>query len=154
MNSFRNTENNVCLHVSSPVDNRLFLVYPHDSGALSQSFDELQMFDVGTHDLVSEAELGPRLPVQRAEPLDKWEEHLDPEGRVLNPERVKEQIFRGDLPVKVQAVLGLFSPVEAPLSDPSSQSDPSSPQSETRTADSPSQPESSIEVLTTPPSEP
>ncbi|XP_058876261.1 TBC1 domain family member 17-like isoform X1 [Acipenser ruthenus] len=132
----------------SPVDNRLFLVYPHDSSALSQSFDELQMFDDGTHDLVSrfiqdpyattfggfskvtnffrgalrppdsalgrpagslglaedepefeliscEAALGPRLPVQRAEPLDKWEEHLDPEGRVLNPERVKEQIFRG-----------------------------------------------------------
>ncbi|MBN3311223.1 TBC17 protein, partial [Amia calva] len=31
----------------------LFLVYPHDSGALSQSFDELQLFDDGTSDLVS-----------------------------------------------------------------------------------------------------
>ncbi|KPP58337.1 hypothetical protein Z043_123844 [Scleropages formosus] len=38
---------------SSPVDGRLFLAYPHDSGALSQSFDELQLFDDGSSDLVS-----------------------------------------------------------------------------------------------------
>ncbi|XP_051789501.1 TBC1 domain family member 17 isoform X4 [Erpetoichthys calabaricus] len=37
----------------SPVDSRLFLVHSHDSGALSQSFDELQLFDDGTPDLVS-----------------------------------------------------------------------------------------------------
>ncbi|MGH0181455.1 UNVERIFIED_CONTAM: hypothetical protein FKN15_023750 [Acipenser sinensis] len=60
------------------------------AGSLGLSEDEPEF------ELIScEAELGPRLPVQRAEPLDKWEEHLDPEGRVLNPERVKEQIFRG-----------------------------------------------------------
>uniref|UniRef100_A0A673XH62 TBC1 domain family member 15 n=1 Tax=Salmo trutta TaxID=8032 RepID=A0A673XH62_SALTR len=37
----------------SPVDGRLFLAYPHDSGALSQSFDELHLFDDGSSDLVS-----------------------------------------------------------------------------------------------------
>ncbi|KAM5132067.1 TBC1 domain family member 17 isoform 2-T2 [Mantella aurantiaca] len=35
----------------SPKDSRLFLVYPHDSQALSHSFDELQMFDDGSSDL-------------------------------------------------------------------------------------------------------
>ncbi|KAM5132068.1 TBC1 domain family member 17 isoform 3-T3 [Mantella aurantiaca] len=38
----------------SPKDSRLFLVYPHDSQALSHSFDELQMFDDGSSDLVSD----------------------------------------------------------------------------------------------------
>ncbi|XP_029913158.1 TBC1 domain family member 17 [Myripristis murdjan] len=38
---------------SSPVDGRLFLAYPLDSGALSQSFDELQLLDDGGSDLVS-----------------------------------------------------------------------------------------------------
>lgn len=37
----------------SPVDGRLFLAYPHDSGALSQSFDKLQLLDDGGSDLVS-----------------------------------------------------------------------------------------------------
>ncbi|KAK2833045.1 hypothetical protein Q5P01_016934 [Channa striata] len=37
----------------SPVDGRLFLAYPHDSGALSQSFDKLHLFDDGGSDLVS-----------------------------------------------------------------------------------------------------
>ncbi|CAJ0944974.1 unnamed protein product [Ranitomeya imitator] len=37
----------------SPKDSRLFLVYPHDTHALSHSFDELQMFDDGSSDLVS-----------------------------------------------------------------------------------------------------
>ncbi|XP_028669487.1 TBC1 domain family member 17 isoform X1 [Erpetoichthys calabaricus] len=132
----------------SPVDSRLFLVHSHDSGALSQSFDELQLFDDGTPDLVSrfiqdpytttfsgfskvtnffrgalrqpdsrlgrpgigfvgsddepgfelitcEAELGPRPVVQRLEPLNGWKELLDSEGRVQNPEQVKECIFKG-----------------------------------------------------------
>ncbi|XP_073458302.1 TBC1 domain family member 17 isoform X2 [Aquarana catesbeiana] len=39
---------------TSPRDSRLFLVYPHDSHALSHSFDELQMFDDGSSDLVSD----------------------------------------------------------------------------------------------------
>uniref|UniRef100_A0AAY4DGR9 TBC1 domain family member 15 n=1 Tax=Denticeps clupeoides TaxID=299321 RepID=A0AAY4DGR9_9TELE len=137
----------------SPVDGRLFLAYPHDSGALSQSFDELQMFDDGS-DLVSRfiqdpyattfggfskvtnffrgalrppesplhahgphdtqaghpaddepgfelitcgAELGPRPEVSRGQPLDKWDEFLDPEGRVTDPGRVKALIFRGGI---------------------------------------------------------
>lgn len=37
----------------SPMDGRLFLAYPHDSGALSQSFDKLQLMDDGGSDLVS-----------------------------------------------------------------------------------------------------
>lgn len=37
----------------SPLDSRLFLAYPHDSGALSQSVDKLQLFDDGGSDLVS-----------------------------------------------------------------------------------------------------
>ncbi|KAL0993317.1 hypothetical protein UPYG_G00106050 [Umbra pygmaea] len=138
----------------SPVDGRLFLACPHDSGALSQSFDELQLFDDGSSDLVSRfiqdpyattfggfskvtnffrgalrppespfhsrgpqdphgplpaddepgfelincgAELGPRPDVTRGPPLDKWEEFMDPEGRVKDPERIKELIFRGGI---------------------------------------------------------
>uniref|UniRef100_A0A8C9YG75 TBC1 domain family member 15 n=1 Tax=Sander lucioperca TaxID=283035 RepID=A0A8C9YG75_SANLU len=134
----------------SPVEGRLFLAYPHDSGALSQSFDKLHLFDDGGSDLrfiqdpyattfggfskVTNffraalrppgspthlrtaqdpslppqsdeepgfelincgVELGPRPDVTRGEPLDKWEEFLDLEGRVKNPERIKELIFRG-----------------------------------------------------------
>lgn len=33
--------------------------------------------------------------MSRGPPLDRWEEFLDPEGRVTNPERVKELVFRG-----------------------------------------------------------
>ncbi|XP_036945827.1 TBC1 domain family member 17 [Acanthopagrus latus] len=136
----------------SPVDGRLFLAYPCDSGALSQSFDKLQLLDDGGSDLVMRfindpyattfggfskvtnffkaalrppdsqvcsrtaqdpslppqsdeepgfelitcgVELGPRPDVTRGQPLDKWEEFLDPEGRVKNPEKVKELVFKG-----------------------------------------------------------
>ena len=41
------------------------------------------------------AELGPRPEVTRGKPLDKWDEFLDPEGRVQNPEKIKEIVFRG-----------------------------------------------------------
>ncbi|XP_030645504.1 TBC1 domain family member 17 isoform X2 [Chanos chanos] len=138
----------------SPVDARLFLAYPHDSGALSQSFDELHLFDDGTSDLVSRfiqdpyattfggfskvtnffrgalrtqelsqhgrgsqdahapnstdeepgfeliacgAELGPKPEVTRGPPLDHWEEFLDTQGRVKEPQRVKEIVFRGGI---------------------------------------------------------
>ncbi|KAM6957210.1 TBC1 domain family member 17 [Aplochiton taeniatus] len=138
----------------SPVDGRLYLAYPQNSGALSQSFDELQLCDDGGADLVSRfihdpyattfggfskvtnffrgalrppdsphhphaatdpngapiaddeagfelitcgAELGPRPQVTRGRPLDKWEEFLDPEGRVTNPERIKQLVFRGGI---------------------------------------------------------
>ncbi|KAG7252233.1 hypothetical protein CRUP_017835 [Coryphaenoides rupestris] len=138
-----------------PVDGRLFLAYPHDPGALSQSFDELQLLDDGGSDLVSRfmqdpyattfggfskvtnffrgalrppdsplhasrgsvgpnghasmdeepgfelitcgAELGPRPEVTRGKPLDKWEEFLDAEGRVEDPERIKAIVFRGGI---------------------------------------------------------
>ncbi|KAF7697740.1 hypothetical protein HF521_004250 [Silurus meridionalis] len=137
----------------SPVDGRLFLAYPHDSDALSHSFDELQMFDDTSSDLVSRfiqdpyattfggfskvtnffkgalkppesplhaqgnphtprlsddepgfelitcqgAELGPRPSVSRGGPLDSWGPFLDSEGRVTNPQKVKELVFRGGI---------------------------------------------------------
>ncbi|XP_034165904.1 TBC1 domain family member 17 isoform X1 [Pangasianodon hypophthalmus] len=138
----------------SPVDGRLFLAYPHDSGALSHSFDELQMFDDTSSDLVSRfiqdpyattfggfskvtnffrgalrppesplhsqgesyaprlsddepgfelitcqqgAELGPRPNVSRGRPLDDWQQFLDSDGRVTNPQKVKELVFRGGI---------------------------------------------------------
>ncbi|KAM9393346.1 TBC1 domain family member 17 [Pholidichthys leucotaenia] len=40
-------------------------------------------------------ELGPRPHVTRGPPLDRWEEFLDSEGRVRNPEKIKDIIFRG-----------------------------------------------------------
>ncbi|KAM9780156.1 TBC1 domain family member 17 [Neosynchiropus ocellatus] len=42
-------------------------------------------------------ELGPRPVVSRGPPLDKWQEFLDPEGRVTNPEKIKELVFRGGI---------------------------------------------------------
>ncbi|KAJ3600929.1 hypothetical protein NHX12_031902 [Muraenolepis orangiensis] len=154
----------------SPVDGRLFLAYPHDSGALSESFNELNLLDDGGSDLVSRfmqdpyattfggfskvtnffrgalrppdspfhvsgaqgpnghasmeeepgfelitcgAELGPRPEVTRGKPLNKWEEFLDPEGRVQNPERIKELVFRGGIipPLRKEAwkfLLGFY----------------------------------------------
>uniref|UniRef100_A0A8C5MLI0 TBC1 domain family member 15 n=1 Tax=Leptobrachium leishanense TaxID=445787 RepID=A0A8C5MLI0_9ANUR len=38
---------------TSPRDSHLYLVYPHDCHALSHSFDELQLFDDGSSDVVS-----------------------------------------------------------------------------------------------------
>uniref|UniRef100_A0A671S872 TBC1 domain family member 17-like n=1 Tax=Sinocyclocheilus anshuiensis TaxID=1608454 RepID=A0A671S872_9TELE len=138
----------------SPMDGRLFLAYPHDSGALSQSFDELHLFDDTSADLVSRfiqdpyattfggfskvtnffrgalrhpesplgnrspqdahfphsadeepgfelitcgAELGPRPEVKRGKPLDNWDQFLDPEGRVTDPQKVKKLVFRGGI---------------------------------------------------------
>lgn len=43
-------------------------------------------------------ELGPRPDVARGRPLDRWEEFLDSEGRVKNPEKIKELVFRGVRP--------------------------------------------------------
>lgn len=40
-------------------------------------------------------ELGPKPVVSRGRPLDEWDVFLDPEGRVKDPERVKELVFRG-----------------------------------------------------------
>uniref|UniRef100_A0A671L834 TBC1 domain family member 15 n=1 Tax=Sinocyclocheilus anshuiensis TaxID=1608454 RepID=A0A671L834_9TELE len=139
----------------SPMDGRLFLAYPHDSGALSQSFDELHLFDDTSADLVSRfiqdpyattfggfskvtnffrgalphthqesplsnrspqdahcphpadeepgfelitcVKLGPRPQVKRGKPLDNWDQFLDPEGRVIDPQKVKELVFRGGI---------------------------------------------------------
>lgn len=41
------------LVIRSPLDGRLFLAYPQDSGTLPQSFDRLQFLDDGGNDLVS-----------------------------------------------------------------------------------------------------
>ncbi|XP_062387731.1 TBC1 domain family member 17 [Sardina pilchardus] len=43
------------------------------------------------------AELGPRPDVTRGPPLDNWEEFLDPEGRVIDPDQVKQLVFRGGI---------------------------------------------------------
>lgn len=133
----------------SPVDARLFLAFPNDSGDTSPPFDRLQLLDdssdlvsrfihdpyattfggfskvtnffraaikpdalhhrvnrdpsqPGTHEdepefelITCGVELGPRPEVTRGRPLDQWDEFLDPEGRVLDPQRVKELVFRG-----------------------------------------------------------
>ncbi|KAM9745123.1 TBC1 domain family member 17 [Menidia menidia] len=136
----------------SPVDGRLFLAYPRDAGAFSQSFDKLHLLDDGGSDLVSRfihdpyattfggfskvtnffraalrppdspahlgggaqdrnlpsqpddepgfeviTCLGPRPDVTRGHPLDKWEEFLDSEGRVKNPEKIKDLVFGGGI---------------------------------------------------------
>uniref|UniRef100_A0A3P8R0R0 Rab-GAP TBC domain-containing protein n=1 Tax=Astatotilapia calliptera TaxID=8154 RepID=A0A3P8R0R0_ASTCA len=138
----------------SPLDGRLFLAYPQDSGTLPQSFDRLQFLDDGGNDLVSRfihdpyattfggfskvtnffraalrppespihtrtpqdpslppqpdeepgfelitcgVELGPKPDVTRGQPLDKWEEFLDSEGRVTCKEKIKELVFRGGI---------------------------------------------------------
>lgn len=54
-------------------------------------------------------ELGPRPEATRGQPLDKWEDFLDPEGRVKNPEKVKELVFRG--------VGGSYLPLQTKLSE-------------------------------------
>uniref|UniRef100_H3CKX8 TBC1 domain family member 15 n=1 Tax=Tetraodon nigroviridis TaxID=99883 RepID=H3CKX8_TETNG len=146
----------------SPVDGRLFLAYPHHSGALSQSFDKLQLLEDGGSDLVSRfiqdpyattfggfskvtnffkaalrppesggsarhldlppqaddepgfelitcgVKLGPRPEVSRGPPLDRWEEFLDPQGRVENPERVKDLVFRGGVASPLRKELWKF----------------------------------------------
>uniref|UniRef100_A0A8C9WBN5 TBC1 domain family member 15 n=1 Tax=Scleropages formosus TaxID=113540 RepID=A0A8C9WBN5_SCLFO len=43
------------------------------------------------------AELGPRPQVSRGPPLGQWEEFLDTDGRVRDPHKVKEMIFRGGI---------------------------------------------------------
>ena len=45
--------------------------------------------------LTKGAELGPRPEVTRGRPMEQWEEFLDAEGRVQNPEKIKELVFRG-----------------------------------------------------------
>lgn len=50
-------------------------------------------------------ELGPKPDVTRGQPLDKWEEFLDPEGRVKDPQRVKELVFRGVRPYSIIPLL-------------------------------------------------
>ncbi|XP_025051799.1 TBC1 domain family member 17 isoform X2 [Alligator sinensis] len=160
---------------TSPKDSRLYLVYTHDSYALSHSFDELQLFDDNSSNLVSrflqdpytaafggfskvtnffrgalhhedgtaqralgdpsagledepgfevitcenswwrgavpanglpwqmgvrlQVQLGERPVVQREPPVTEleWEQHLDPEGRVTNVDRLRRRIFAGGL---------------------------------------------------------
>lgn len=50
-------------------------------------------------------ELGPKPDVTRGQPLDKWEEFLDPEGRVKDPQQIKELVFRGVRPYSIIPLL-------------------------------------------------
>ncbi|KAG8140410.1 hypothetical protein E2320_003099 [Naja naja] len=116
--------------IISPKDSRLYLVYTHDSDALSHSFDELQLFDDSSSNLVSEdglthlsdsatanmeeetgfevitcqAQLGERPSVQRETPVteQEWEQHLDPDGRVLDPIGLRKRIFAGGLSMSLR----------------------------------------------------
>uniref|UniRef100_A0A670ZH15 TBC1 domain family member 15 n=1 Tax=Pseudonaja textilis TaxID=8673 RepID=A0A670ZH15_PSETE len=143
---------------TSPKDSRLYLVYAHDSDALSHSFDELQLFDDSSSNLVSRflqdpyaatfggfskvtnffrgalhqedglthhslsdsaaanleeetgfeviscAQLGERPSVQRETPVmeQEWEQHLDPDGRVLDPIGLRKRIFAGGLSMSLR----------------------------------------------------
>ncbi|KAK9395458.1 TBC1 domain family member 17-like [Crotalus adamanteus] len=144
---------------TSPKDSRLYLVYTHDSDALSHSFDELQLFDDSSSNLVSrflqdpyaatfggfskvtnffrgalhqedglahhshsdsvaanveeetgfevitcQAQLGERPSVQRETPVteQEWEQHLDPDGRVLDPIGLRKRIFAGGLSMSLR----------------------------------------------------
>uniref|UniRef100_A0A8C4WSB7 TBC1 domain family member 15 n=1 Tax=Gopherus evgoodei TaxID=1825980 RepID=A0A8C4WSB7_9SAUR len=83
----------------SPKDSRLYLVCSHDSYALSHAFDELQLFDENSSNLVSQVQLGPRPAVCREAPMteQEWGQHLDPEGRITHLDRLKSRIFAGGL---------------------------------------------------------
>ncbi|XP_070623370.1 TBC1 domain family member 17 isoform X4 [Erythrolamprus reginae] len=144
---------------TSPKDSRLYLVYTHDSDALSHSFDELQLFDDSSSNLVSrflqdpyaatfggfskvtnffrgalhqedglshhsfgdsaaanleeetgfevitcQAQLGERPSVQRETPVteQEWEQHLDPDGRILDPIGLRKRIFAGGLSMSLR----------------------------------------------------
>ncbi|XP_072298826.1 TBC1 domain family member 17 [Eucyclogobius newberryi] len=147
----------------SPVDARLFLAFPNDSGDVSPSFDRLQLLDDGSdlvqrfiHDpyattfggfskvttffraalkpaearhprgsldpsqrlgpedepefelITCGVELGPRPQVTRGQPLERWDDLLDPEGRVLQPEKLKERVFRGGIAAPLRKELWKF----------------------------------------------
>lgn len=67
----------------------------HSRAAHDPSFPPQSDEEPGFELINCGVELGPRPDVTRGRPLDKWEEFLDPEGRVKNPERIKEIVFRG-----------------------------------------------------------
>uniref|UniRef100_A0A4W4DZC5 Rab-GAP TBC domain-containing protein n=1 Tax=Electrophorus electricus TaxID=8005 RepID=A0A4W4DZC5_ELEEL len=48
-------------------------------------------------ELITCVQLGPRPTVTRGQPLDNWEQFLDSEGRVTDPQIVKELVFRGGI---------------------------------------------------------
>ncbi|XP_074872204.1 TBC1 domain family member 17 isoform X2 [Carettochelys insculpta] len=83
----------------SPKDSRLYLVYSHDSYALSHAFDELQLFDENSSNLVSQVQLAPRPTVHREAPVteQEWGQHLDPQGRITRLDELKRRIFAGGL---------------------------------------------------------
>ncbi|XP_054908055.1 TBC1 domain family member 17 [Poeciliopsis prolifica] len=63
-----------------------------DPGRPSQSDDE-----PGFELITCGVELGPRPEVTRGRALDQWEEFLDSEGRVNDPEKIKDLVFRGGI---------------------------------------------------------
>ncbi|TKC53725.1 hypothetical protein EI555_018468, partial [Monodon monoceros] len=103
-----------CPAHSSPQDSRLYLVFPHDSSALSNSFHHLQLFDQDSSNVVSRffqdpysttfssfsrVELGPRPAVERAPPVteEEWARRMGPEGRLQQVPELKARIFSGGL---------------------------------------------------------
>ncbi|KAL2101358.1 hypothetical protein ACEWY4_003119 [Coilia grayii] len=66
--------------------------HPHDSNSHHAADDE-----PGFELITPGAELGPRPDVIRGPPLDNWEQFLDAEGRVTDPDRVKQLVFRGGI---------------------------------------------------------
>ncbi|TSQ23989.1 TBC1 domain family member 17 [Bagarius yarrelli] len=70
-------------------------LHSHKDSRTSRLSDDEPGFELITCQLG--AELGPRPKVSRGRPLDDWEQFLDSEGRVINPQRVKELVFRGGI---------------------------------------------------------
>uniref|UniRef100_A0A671LDF8 TBC1 domain family member 15 n=1 Tax=Sinocyclocheilus anshuiensis TaxID=1608454 RepID=A0A671LDF8_9TELE len=74
-------------HQESPLSNRS----PQDAHCPHPA-DEEPGFE-----LITCVKLGPRPQVKRGKPLDNWDQFLDPEGRVIDPQKVKELVFRGGI---------------------------------------------------------
>uniref|UniRef100_A0A9J8AK46 TBC1 domain family member 15 n=1 Tax=Cyprinus carpio carpio TaxID=630221 RepID=A0A9J8AK46_CYPCA len=74
-------------HPESPLGNRS----PQDAH-FPHSADEEPGFE-----LITCVKLGPRPEVKRGKPLDNWDQFLDPEGRVTDPQKVKKLVFRGGI---------------------------------------------------------
>uniref|UniRef100_A0A672SSD0 TBC1 domain family member 15 n=1 Tax=Sinocyclocheilus grahami TaxID=75366 RepID=A0A672SSD0_SINGR len=74
-------------HQESPLSNRS----PQDAHCPHPA-DEEPGFE-----LITCVKLGPRPQVKRGKPLDNWDQFLDPEGRVTDPQKVKELVFRGGI---------------------------------------------------------
>ncbi|XP_017274792.1 TBC1 domain family member 17 [Kryptolebias marmoratus] len=70
---------------------------PVSRGAQDPSLPSQPDDEPGFELITCGVELGPRPDVTRGQPLDKWKDFLDPEGRVKNQEKIKELVFRGGI---------------------------------------------------------